>query len=297
LTTFSLVSFTWPIQTGNTTSGAHPAAAKGGIMHSRRFGLASGSTLLAVLASSACATGVDDTSAAEVGDAASDRRSTGEASLLPVESGSEPYDAWHSDVFGGYPDTGPGFFDSSSGHDGGAGGAETGGGGGTDAEGGVTATGLSVLYAVQDSSATSAYIGCELSVLNSGSTPVALSTLEVRYYYTDEVHLTPQVNLNWSHVSTSGADQPLTVTSTVGPLQPPSTNADTYLAFDFASSHSTLAPGESAVFSWQLQGPDPSKDIYTQTNDYSFEASATTLAPWNHVTLTQGGTLVWGALP
>ncbi len=159
-------------------------------------------------------------------------------------------------------------------------------------------TGLSVLYEVEDPAATSAYIGCELSISNSGTDSPALSDLKARYYFTDEVHQTPQITINWSHVSTSGADQDLGVTFSVSSLVPPATNADTYIEFSFSSNGSpALNPGESGVFSWQLQGPNPSQDIYTQTNDYSFGASMTTLTSWNHVVLLQSGTVVWGLTP
>jgi hypothetical protein len=274
--------------------GRRRAAVEGRVMHIRRFGLASRFAALSMLAASACATGVDGAVADDAGDVTDDRGGGRDGSSLSRDGGSNPYDAWRYDAFGGFPDGSMSSYDSPAGDEGAA---EAGGSDVAEAEGGVTPVGLQVLYAVQDSAATSAYMGCELSIVNSGSTPVALSGLEARYYYTDEVHLAPQMTINWSHVSTSGADAPLTVTWTVVPLQPPSTNADTYVAFDFTSSHSMLAPGESAVFSWQLQGPDPSKDVYTQANDYSFNANMTALAPWSHVILAQGGTVVWGSPP
>jgi hypothetical protein len=159
-------------------------------------------------------------------------------------------------------------------------------------------TGLSVLYEVQDPAAMSAYIGCELSITNSGTGSPGLSDLKARYYYTDEVQQTPQITINWSHVSTSGADEDLEVTSSVVSLVPAVTDADTYVEFSFSSNSSpALTPGESAMFSWQLQGPTPSQDIYTQTNDYSFDASTTTLTSWDHIVLLQSGTVVWGLTP
>jgi mannan endo-1,4-beta-mannosidase len=105
------------------------------------------------------------------------------------------------------------------------------------------------------------------------------------------------MTINWSHVSTSGANQDLSVTYAFNAVSPAAPTADVYVAFDLSSSHSTLAPGESAVFAWQLQGPNPATDVYDQTKDYSFSASTTTLTHWDHVTLYQGGTLVWGTPP
>jgi hypothetical protein len=105
------------------------------------------------------------------------------------------------------------------------------------------------------------------------------------------------MTINWSHISTSGADADSTVTYTIAPLVPAAPEADTYVEFSFSSSHTLLGAGESVVFSWQLQGPDPATDIYTQTNDYSFDASDTTLTTWDHVVLLQNGSVAWGIVP
>ena len=57
-----------------------------------------------------------------------------------------------------------------------------------------------------------------------------------------------------------------------------------------------LAPQDVLEFTFQLQGPAPNTDVYTQSNDYSFEASGT-LETWDHVVLYQGGAIVWGTPP
>src|SRR5438445_686754 len=75
-------------------------------------------------------------------------------------------------------------------------------------------------------------------------------------------------------------------------------NADTYVEFSLSSAgHSNLAPNESADFSWQMQGPNPAQNKYTQTNDYSWDATKTSLQPWDHVVLLRNGTVVWGTPP
>jgi len=169
---------------------------------------------------------------------------------------------------------------------------------GTTIEGGnPPIAGLSVLYQVGVAAPMSAYLGCELSIQNSGTASPSVSSLKVRYYFTDEVHLTEQMTINWSHISTSGADADTTVTYTFAPLIPPAPDADTYIEFSFSSSHTLLGAGESIMFSWQLQGPDPAKDTYIQTNDYSFDASKTTLTSWDHVVLLQNGSVAWGTEP
>jgi hypothetical protein len=112
-------------------------------------------------------------------------------------------------------------------------------GGAVAAEGGnggpPPSTGLSVLYEVGASATTSAYLGCEISITNGGTSSPAVSSLKARYYFTDEVHLTEQMTINWSHISTSGADADSTVTAAFAPLVPAATDADTYIEFSFSS--------------------------------------------------------------
>jgi hypothetical protein len=159
-------------------------------------------------------------------------------------------------------------------------------------------SGFSILYAVMNAGATSAYIESEIHTKNGGTTSVDVSTLKVRYYFTDEVHKTPQITLNWSHVTTSGANASLNVGATTAALVPAKTGADTYVEFSFSSSsHSMLAPGESADFSWRMNGPNQATDIYTQTNDYSFDASKSSPTTWDHIAIYQGTTVLWGTLP
>jgi hypothetical protein len=159
------------------------------------------------------------------------------------------------------------------------------------------ASGFSVLYGVQNSNATSPYIECELHAKNSGTSMVTLSELKVRYYFTDEVKKAPQITINWSHISTSGANQSLSVGATPGTVVPAATGADSYIEFGLSSSHSMLGPGESADFSWRMNGPNQATDIYTQTNDYSFDASKTSVTVWDHVVLMQNGSILWGTVP
>jgi hypothetical protein len=158
-------------------------------------------------------------------------------------------------------------------------------------------SGFSVLYGVQSSNATSPYIECELHAKNSGTSSAPVSELKVRYYFTDEVKKTPQITINWSHISTSGANASLTVSAAVGSVVPAATGADTYVEFTLSSAHSMVAPGESADFSWRLNGPNQATDIYTQTNDYSFDATKTAVTTWDHVVLLQNSSVLWGTLP
>ena len=186
--------------------------------------------------------------------------------------------------------------DRSGGAGGTAGASGAGGSGGTTQD--AATTGLSVRYGALRTQASSAYLQCELHADNTGTSSVPVSELKLRYYFTDEVMKTPQIAINWSHVCVPGnCASTLAVTFTVHALTPPATGADTYLEFGFSSNHPTLGTGDSAEFAFQMQGPDPATDIYTQTNDYSFDSSKTTPSIWQQVVLLQNGTVVWGTPP
>jgi hypothetical protein len=146
--------------------------------------------------------------------------------------------------------------------------------------------------------ASSAYVQCELHANNTGTSSVPVSELRLRYYFTDEVMKTPQITINWAHICVPGnCSSTLAPTATVNALVPPVTGADTYLEFSFSSNHPMLVAGDSAQFVFQMQGPNPALDIYTQTNDYSFDGSKTTPTIWEHVVLLWNGTVVWGTPP
>jgi endoglucanase len=175
----------------------------------------------------------------------------------------------------------------------------TGSSGGGNGDGG-SATGLSVSYQVGPSGATSAYIGSELQITNNTAPATDVSSLKLRYYYTDEVKVMLQMTIQWQHIhQASGPDIPdLTTSSTFGTVSPAAATADSYVEFSFSSSsHPSLGMGEAVVFSWQMQGPDPAQDVYTQTNDYSFDASKGSLTSWSNVVLLQNGSVIWGATP
>ncbi|HWZ89411.1 MAG TPA: cellulose binding domain-containing protein, partial [Polyangiaceae bacterium] len=170
-------------------------------------------------------------------------------------------------------------------------------GGSTGSGGSVGGNGVTAQYKVVSSDAMSSYIQCELYVLNAGPNTYAVSDLKVRYYYTDDVKTTTDWSLNWSHISTGGANQNVTVTEASMAMVPTKPNADTYFEFSFApAGQSTIGPGQGIAFSWRFNATNQSLQ-YTQTNDYSFDASKTTQADWSHVVVLQNGTVIWGATP
>ena len=164
--------------------------------------------------------------------------------------------------------------------------------------GGATVAGFSVQYKNAITNPSGAYIGAEIMVNNAGPNSLAISALKVRYYFTDEPKKVSQMTINFSHVSLSGSQPALTVNTVFTGMAPTAPTADTFIEFSFsAGSHPTLAPGEALDFAWQMQGPDPSKDTFNQANDYSWDASKTSMTNWEHIVLLQGTNPLWGTPP
>ena len=178
---------------------------------------------------------------------------------------------------------------------GGAGGSMAGAANGT--AGSSSVAGFSVQYKNLNGSATDAYISCEILAKNSGPNSLQVSELKVRYYFTDEPKKTNTFQNNFQHLNVPGNQADLKVTQTVVGMAPTKPTADTYIEFSFSSSHGTLAPGEALDFAWQMQSANPATDNFTESNDYSFDASKSALTDWTHVVLLQGSSPLWGATP
>ena len=76
--------------------------------------------------------------------------------------------------------------------------------------------------------------------------------------------------------------------------------ADTFLQLGFttAAANTLTGNGGTTVVDARFNSLNPAFGItYTQTNDYSFDATKTALTDWTHVTVYRQGTLIWGIEP
>ncbi|HKE15699.1 MAG TPA: glycoside hydrolase family 6 protein [Kofleriaceae bacterium] len=152
------------------------------------------------------------------------------------------------------------------------------------------AASLKVQYRAGNQSVGDNQLGPHFNIVNTGTTTVTLSQVTLRYWYTVDGQR-PQTL--WCDYTPRGCGN---VSGQFVALSPGSATADSYVQVSFAAGMGTLAPGQSTG-EIQLRVSKDNWSNYNEANDYSFDASKTSFADSNRVTLYQGGTLVWGVPP
>jgi chitinase len=151
------------------------------------------------------------------------------------------------------------------------------------------ASGIKVQFFNQNTAAVSNQIYPNVQLVNSGIVAITLSNIKIRYYYT--VDGTKPQNFYCDYSSLGSAN----VNGTFVTMTATKSGADTYLELGFSSGAGNLAAGASAVIQARFAKNDWSN--YTQSNDYSFNGSATGYVDWSKVTAYVNGTLQWGVEP
>jgi len=150
--------------------------------------------------------------------------------------------------------------------------------------------GLQALYRAGDASASTNIIRPMLQVANKGTAAVDLSTVTVRYWYTADSTQSQTWVCDFAVIGCAN------LTSRFVTLPTPRTGADTYLEVGFKTGLPALAAGASTG---EIQDRFNRADWsnYTQSNDYSFNATATSYTTSTLVTVYVNGQLVWGTEP
>lgn len=156
-----------------------------------------------------------------------------------------------------------------------------------------TPTGLSlqILYKDGDNGqSTTNIIRPFIEVVNTGSTPINLSGLTIRYWFTIDTNQPQTWTCDWAARGCSIFSARFVAVS------PARTGANYYLEISFSASAGTLAPGQNTG---DLQDRFNKNDWsnYTQTNDYSYDGTHTSYAASTKVTAYYNGALVWGTEP
>jgi hypothetical protein len=153
---------------------------------------------------------------------------------------------------------------------------------------GVCSGTLSVEYLCGNTSATSQQIQPHFKIANTGSSAVPLSTLKVRYFFTANGSATQDFVCDYALIQCSNVMAAFASWGGGG--------ADTYLEITFSSTAGSVSPGSDSG-EIQARFHDHNYLVFTQTDDYSFDATKTTFTNWTHMTLYQNNSLVWGVEP
>jgi hypothetical protein len=148
---------------------------------------------------------------------------------------------------------------------------------------------IKVQFYNQNTSATSNQLYCDFQLVNTGTSAIALSTVTMRYFYTEDGTEAQNFYCDYSSVGAGN------VTGTIVAMSPTYSTADHYLQIGFTSGAGSIAAGASVPVQTRIAKSDWTN--YTQTNDYSFNATASTFVNWTLTTGYVNGVLQWGVEP
>lgn len=129
----------------------------------------------------------------------------------------------------------------------------------------------------------------KFKLINNGESDINLSEVTLRYYYTIDGDLSQSFWCDWASIGSSYVKYQFVK------LDKPVTGADYYLELTFSTTAGTLKPGQSAEIQARFSKSNWSN--YTQTNDYSFNATSNQYVNTEKVTGYINTTLVWGVEP
>jgi hypothetical protein len=155
---------------------------------------------------------------------------------------------------------------------------------------------LKVEFYNSNRASSSSSIHPQFRLTNTGSSPINLSNVTLRYYYTIDGN---QSQTFWCDHAAKTGNQYEAITSAVSgkfsSISGGTSNADYYVDISFSSSAGTLEANRPVEIQGRFAKNDWSN--YNQSNDYSFNANASGYTEWDRVTAYINGQLVWGVEP
>jgi len=140
-------------------------------------------------------------------------------------------------------------------------------------------------------------IGQWYKVFNTSSSPLDLSTVKLRYYYTQEGNQEQNFWCDHSGMMSGYSYINLTdkVTYKIVKMDKPVNGADSYIEIGFKDGAGSIEAGGSVVIQARTAKTDWSS--YNQADDYSFNANSTNYSDWDKVTGYVNGNLESGVEP
>jgi hypothetical protein len=136
----------------------------------------------------------------------------------------------------------------------------------------------------------------KFEIENISNSNVNLSDIKIRYYYTADGDKKQTYWCDYAQVNGSSGQRNIT-SAVSGTLQKSTakSKSDCYLEISISSAAGTLKPGEKININGRVSKEDWSN--YTQTNDYSFNGSASDFTENQNVTVYVSGILIAGTEP
>jgi hypothetical protein len=132
-------------------------------------------------------------------------------------------------------------------------------------------------YQCQKSESSSNLIHPNLRVVNTGASPINLTNVKIRYWYTNEPNKSQVYKVNYASCGNGN------VTGRFVRMATPKSNANYYLEIGFTSGAGNLAPQGNVEVNSEFHTTDWS--YYNQTNDYSFDSAFTYLTEYTRITV------------
>ncbi|NLD50493.1 MAG: anti-sigma factor domain-containing protein [Clostridiaceae bacterium] len=148
----------------------------------------------------------------------------------------------------------------------------------------------------ENTTPTTNYIQPRIKLVNTGTTPINIIDIKVRYYFTiDEVKY-PLFDPDWVAIDNKAIDKS-NIKCKFVKMSESTDNADYYAELSFADA-GKIQPGKHLTTVFRIT-PDHKREStqFDQLSDYSFNNSALSPSDWNKVTVYISGKLVSGIEP
>ena len=130
-------------------------------------------------------------------------------------------------------------------------------------------------------------INPSIRLCNRGTESITVGTATIRYWYSRDVNAQQIATMPWAQISTS--------TAKAVAVDPPREGGD--YALEISVGAGSVAPNACTEFQVSVHATEQWMDVYDHSDDWSYQGPGAGYVLNDHITVYQGGTLVWGAEP